>query len=127
MDAQTGSVGERSIGDLFGQLAEDGKAFIRAEADLYKRIAKRRAGKAAGGAAALAAAFLLLSSALTALMVALVLALTLLIGPVLAGLAVFGAVGIVAFLLVRWGLGKLEALSGDEEERAALAAGERLS
>lgn len=127
MDAQVGKTGESSIGDLFGRLAEDGKAFLRAEAGLYQAIAKRRAGKAAGGAGALVAAFLLLNAALITLLVCLALALALHIGPVLAGLAVFVATGLVAFVLVRFGLARMRALSGDEEERAALAAGERLS
>ncbi len=126
MDAPVGSTSERSIGDLFGQLADDGKAFLRAETGLYKSIARRRAGKAAGGVAALLAAFLLVNAALVTLVICLALALSDLIGPVLAGLATFLALGVVSFLLVRWGLGKVQALSGDAEEKAALAAGERL-
>jgi hypothetical protein len=126
LDAQVGKTGESSIGELFGRLAEDGKAFLRAEAGLYQAIAKRRAGKAAAGAGALVGAFLLLNAALITLLVCLALALALHIGPVLAGLAVFVVTGIVAFLLVRFGMARMRALSGDEDERAALAAGERL-
>jgi hypothetical protein len=118
---------ETSIGDLFSRFTEDGKAFARAELGLYRAIARRRVGKAAGGAIALVAAYLLLNAALITLIVCMALALATLIGPLLAGLAVFAVVGIIAFLLVRWGTGKLSALSGDEEERAALAAGERLA
>jgi divalent metal cation (Fe/Co/Zn/Cd) transporter len=118
---------EASIGDLFSRLAEDGKTFARAEVGLYRAIAKRRVGKAAGGAIAIVAAYLLLNAALITLIVCAALALATLIGPLLAGLATFAVVGLIAFLLVRWGAGKLSALSGDEEERAALAAGERLA
>jgi hypothetical protein len=122
-----GKTDERSIGDLFGSLAEDGKALVRAEIGLYSAIAKRRAGLAAGGAAAMVAAYLLLNAALITLLVCLALGLAELIGPVLAGLAVFVVTGIVAFVLVRYGMGKLKALSGDADEKAALVAGERAS
>ena len=126
MDAPRG-VPEASIGDLFSRLSEDGKAFARAELGLYRAIARRRIGKAAGGAIALVAACLLLNAALITLIVCAAFALATLIGPLLAGLATFAIVGVIAFLLVRWGAGKLGALGGDEEERAALAAGERLA
>lgn len=126
MDSPAGN-GEASIGELFGRLADDARGFARAEIGLYKSIAKRRAGKAAGGLVALVVAFLLVNAALIALLVSLVIGLALHIGPVLAGLAVFVVVAIVAGLLARWGAGKMQALSGDAEEQAALAAGERLA
>ncbi len=126
MDAPRG-MPEASIGDLFSRLKEDGKAFAQAEVGLYRAIARRRAGKARNGAIALVAAYLLLNAALITLIVCIALALATLIGPLLAGLATFAGIGLIAFLLVRWGAGKLSALSGDEEERAALAAGERLA
>ena len=126
MDAPAGN-GEASIGELFGRLADDARGFARAEIGLYKSIAKRRAGKAAGGLAALVGAFLLVNAALIALLVSFVIALALHIGPVLAGLAVFVVVAVIAGLLARWGAGKMQALSGDAEETAALAAGERLA
>lgn len=126
MDARSG-MPEASIGDLFSRLTEDGKAYARAEVGLYSAIARRRVGKARNGAIALVAAFLLLNAALITLIVCLALALADLIGTLLAGLATFVVVGIIAFLLVRWGAGKLSALSGDEEEKAALAAGEHLA
>ena len=126
MDAPVGN-GESSIGELFGRLADDARGFARAEIGLYKTVAKRRAGKAAGGVAALVVAFLLVNAALIALLVSFVIGLALHIGPVLAGLAVFVVVAIVAGLLARWGAGKMQALSGDAEETAALAAGERLA
>jgi hypothetical protein len=118
---------DASIGDLFSRLTEDGKAFARAEVGLYRAIAKRRVSKAAGGAIALVVAYLLLNAALITLIVCIAMALATLIGPLLAGLATFAAVGLIAFLLVRWGAGKLSVLGGDEEEKAALAAGERLA
>ena len=126
MDAELGTSPERSIGDLFGQLAADGRAFVRAEAGLYGAIARRRAGKAAGGVAALVAAVFLLNAALVTLLVCVAWAIEPFVGPLAAGLITFAVIGIVAFLLVRYGLGKMKALSGDSEERAALALGETL-
>jgi hypothetical protein len=118
---------EASIGDLFTRLKEDGSAFLKAEAGLYRAIARHRIGKARNGVIALVAAIFLLNAALITLMVCIALALATLVGPLLAGIITFAAVGIVGFLLVRWGAGKLAALAGDEEERAALAAGAKLS
>jgi hypothetical protein len=126
LDARSG-FGERSIGDLFGSLAQEGKAYVSAEVDLYRTIARRRVGKARNGAIALVAAIFLLNAALITLVVCIALALATLIGPLLAGIGTFVGVGMIAFLLVRYGAGKLSALGGDEEERAALAAGEKLA
>lgn len=120
-----GKQAESSLGDLFGRLADDGRAFVRAEAGLYKAIARRRAGRARNGAIALVAAALLANAALIVLLVAMALELTQYMRPVLAGLIVVAAALLAAFLLVRYGAGKLKALAGDEEEKAALLAGER--
>jgi hypothetical protein len=114
-----------SIGDLFGRLADEGKAYVRAEAEVYKAVATRRLANARSGAVALVAAFLLLNAALIALVICLALALAPRVGPVLAGLIVFAATAAIAFFLIRFGAGRLKALGGDSEERAALAAGER--
>ena len=126
MDAPRG-VPEASIGDLFSRLKEDGTAYVRAEVGLFSAIARHRVGKARNGAIALVAAIFLLNAALITLVVCIALALATLIGPLLAGIATFLAVGVIAFLLVRWGAGKLTALSGDQEEKAALAAGAKLA
>ena len=124
---QTPSHGpETSVGDLFGRLAEDGKAFVRAEAGLYKAIARRRVSIATPGAMALVAAVFLANAALVTLVVCLALALALYIGPILAGIIVFALVCAIAGGLAYWGAGKLKALGGDEAERKALEAGERM-
>ena len=115
---------EASVGDLFGRLAEDGKAFVRAETALYTAIARHRAKKASGGALALIAAVFLLNAALVTLLVSFALGLAPLVGPVLGGLIVFVVVSAIAGGLAYWGIGKVSALGGDEEERAALRAGE---
>jgi hypothetical protein len=126
LDARTTQPAEPSVGELFGRLKEDAKAYAAAEANLYKAIARRRIGRARGGAVALVVAALLANAALIVLLMSLSLALALHVGPVIAGLIVTVVVCAIAFFLVRWGAAKLQALSGDAEERAALAAGERL-
>jgi hypothetical protein len=117
--------GESSIGELFGRLAEDGKAYVRAEANLYRTIAVRRVGQARNGAIALVLALLLVNAALIALLVGFALQLGKWVGPALGGLVIFLVVAGASVLLVRYGADRLSALSGDPDERAALAAGER--
>jgi hypothetical protein len=116
---------DRPIGDLLEQLVEDGRGVAQAEANLYKQIALYRFGKAKTGLIALAAGGLLAFAGLIAALVGLVLGLANLIGPVAGGLVVLLATGIIGYLLVRFGTGKMAALSGDAGEKAALAAGER--
>ncbi|HEV7660541.1 MAG TPA: phage holin family protein [Allosphingosinicella sp.] len=117
---------EESIGALFGRLAEDGRAYARAELDLFRQIARRRAARARGGLIALILGALLLLSSLTALIFGLVLWLAGLIGALLAGLAVAALLVLVGYALIRFGINGLKALGGDEKERAALTRGETL-
>ena len=79
-----------------------------------------------GTAILLTAGAVLGLSALTALILGSVLGLATLIGPVLAGLAVALVLAVAGYVLVRIGISGLGALSGDEEERQALARGETL-
>jgi putative superfamily III holin-X len=109
-----------SLGDLFGRLADDGKAFVRAEADLYKAIALHRAGKARNGIIAIVAGALLIEAALIVFLVGLALGLALHVGPVLGGLLVAAGAGLAGYFLIRFGAGRMKALSGDAEEKAAM-------
>ena len=127
MGAPAGKNEESSLGELFGRLSDDARAYAAAEAKLYQAIARRRLSRARNGAIALVAAALLANAALIVLLVGLSLELAALVGPALAGLIVTAAVLVIAFLLVRFGAAKLGALGGDPEERAALRAGETLS
>jgi hypothetical protein len=127
LDARVNNPADSSIGDLFGQLVDDGRNLVRAEVGLYKEIALYRAGKAKTGMAALVAGGLLLYAGLIAGLVGLVFGLAPLVGPVLAGLIVFAVAGLIGFVLIRFGAAKMAALSGDEEEKAALSAAERIS
>jgi Putative Actinobacterial Holin-X, holin superfamily III len=126
LDARAGQAEESSLGELFGRLSDDARAYAAAEAKLYQGIARRRVGRARGGAIALVAAALLANAALVVLLIGLTLELARLVGPALAGLIVTLVVLGIAYLLVRYGIGKLGALAGDADERAALQAGERL-
>lgn len=125
MDSPGHDPRDDSIGDLFGRLIEDGRAYARAEIDLVKEIARHRAGRARNGLILLAAGAVLLLSSLTALILGLVLGLAELIGPVLAGLAIAVALAGIGYVLIRIGLGGLRALGGDEEEREAIRKGDR--
>ena len=116
---------DESIGDLFHQLADEGGRVVRAEVNLYKQIALHRAGKARAGLIALVVAGILLFDAAIVLLVMLALALAAEIGPVAAGALVAAILAVPAYLLIRFGIGRLSALSGDEEERAALRNVER--
>lgn len=127
MDARVQHSTDNSIGDLFGQLVDDGRTLVRTEVDLYKQIALYRANKAKTGIAALVAGGLLAYAGLIAALVGLVMGLAHLVGPVLGGLIVLAIAGIAAYFLFRFGASKMAALSGDEDEREALAAGERVA
>jgi hypothetical protein len=125
MDAPAGRTGDSSIGELFGRLAEDGRSFVEAEVGLYKAVAVRRAGLARNGAIALVVALFLVNAALVALLVGVAMQLATWVGPALGGLIVFLAAAGIAFALVRYGAGKLGALGGDADERAALRGGSK--
>jgi hypothetical protein len=116
---------DESIGDLFHQLVDDGRSLVGAEVNLYKQIALARAGKAKNGIIALAAAGFLAYAGLIAFLVGVVMGLADFLGPVLGGAVVLAVTGIVAYVLVQYGLSKVGALSGDADEKAALQAGER--
>lgn len=125
MHARVENPADEPVGDLVARLIADGRDVASAEVNLYKQIALYRVGKAKTGAIALAAGGFLAFAGLIAALVGLVMGLADWIGPVGAGLVVLAATGGIGFLLVRYGIGKLAALSGDADEKAALLAGER--
>jgi hypothetical protein len=124
LDAPVGNPQEESIADLVGKLIDEGREVARSEVALYKQIALRRSAKAKGGLVQLVAAGILAWFAGLALTFGLVLALATLIGPLASGLILAAVMGTGAYVLLRKGLKGLSALSGDEEERVALARGE---
>lgn len=125
MDARVHHPTEQGIGDLVHQLVADGRNLVAAEVNLYKQIAAYRAGKAKNGIVAMAAGGLLLFAAFIAFMVGLMMEIAHLFdSSALGGLALLAVTGVIAFLLFRYGAGKMTALSGDSDEKAALRAGE---
>lgn len=122
--ADAGDPKEESIGELLGRLADDGRAYVKAEVGVYRAIAARRAARAKSGLIALAAGAVLMITSVTALLLGLVLWLATLIGPLLAGVAVAAALILTGFILIRIGISGLRALGGDEAEREALARGD---
>jgi hypothetical protein len=88
--------GDKSFGDLAGQLVDDAKAYARAEIDLAKAIAADKSRSLKVAAILFAAALLAAIAAVTALAVALFVALSLVMNVVLAGLLTFILVGAIA-------------------------------
>lgn len=125
MDAPVRNPQEDTLADLVGRLIDEGREVARTEVNLYKQIALRRSARAKSGLVQVVAAGLLAWFAGIALTVGLVLALATLIGPLAATLVVVAVLGAGAFFLLMKGLKGLRALSGDEEERAALERGEQ--
>lgn len=125
MDGPAGDPNDESIGDLFGRAIDEGRAYAKAEIDLYRQIALHRAGRARTGLIALASGAVLLLTSLTALVLGLVLGLALWIGPLLAGLAIAALLALAGYLLIRFGVSGLKALAGEEGERRALDRGEK--
>ena len=123
MAEPSGDPNDEGIGDLVSRLVEDGRRYARAELDLVREIARHRAEKARTGFVILTAGIVLALSAVTALILGLVLGLATLIGPLLAGVAVAAVLASLGYFLIQAGLTRLQALSGDEQERAALARG----
>jgi len=122
--ADAGEPKDEAIGALLGRLAEDGRAYVKAEVNVYKQIAARRAARARNGLIALLIGAVLLIASITALLFGLVLWLATLIGPLLAGLAVAAVLILAGYILVRIGVSGLRALGGDEGEREALSRGD---
>ena len=92
---------ERPVGELVHELIENGKAYARAEFDLYKAIAAAKGKALAVPAALFAVAFIFALAAITALAVGVVIALERFVGPLAAGflgMVIFAAVaGLLAW------------------------------
>src|SRR4051812_8304194 len=77
---------ERPIGELVGELIDEGKAYARAELGLAKAIAVAKAKALAWPAGLFLAALIVLQSAVTVLAVGIFMALLPPLGPILAAL-----------------------------------------
>lgn len=91
---------ERPIGELVHELIENGKAYARAEIDLYKAIAAAKGKALAVPAAMFVVAFLCVLAGVTALALGVVMTLETFIGPLAAGF-----VGMLIFVAIAGLLG----------------------
>jgi hypothetical protein len=91
---------DRPVGELVGELIDEGKAYARAELSLAKAIAAAKAKALALPAGLFATAFIFALAAVTALAVGVVIALETFIGPLAAGF-----VGMLIFAGIAGGLG----------------------
>ena len=99
---------ERPIGELFGQLIDEGKAYAKAELGLAKASAEVKVDQYKWPAALLFGALLFGQAAVTVLAVTVALSLATLIGPLAGGLlAVLFAAG-VAYLLYSLAMARLK-------------------
>jgi hypothetical protein len=90
---------EKPVGELFGRLIDESKAYAKAELGLAKATAEAKAQAAKKPALLGIAAFLFLQAAVVVLCITLALALATLIGPLAGGLiATIVALGIAASL-----------------------------
>lgn len=104
-------VDERPIGELFGKLIDDGKAYAKAELGLAKAAAEAKADAAKKPAILGAAALLFLIAGVVVLTMTMSLALATLVGPLAGGLiaaAVTFSIAYLLFVLARQEAGKLK-------------------
>jgi Ni/Fe-hydrogenase subunit HybB-like protein len=125
LDGPAGDPREESIGELFGRLVEDGRAYAEAELALARAIAQYRAQRAGRALAALGAGAVLLLSAVTALVIGLVLGLSLYMSPFLAGVIVAALLAGGGWLLVNRGLAGMKGLGRNKAEQKAIDEGMR--
>ena len=109
--ADGGGEDEKPIGELFGELIDEGKAYAKAELELAKAIAESKAGAAKKPALLAAASLLFLVAGVIVLCMTFAVALATLIGPLagglIAALVTFG-VAYGLYSLAMRELGKLE-------------------
>lgn len=101
--------GERPIGEIVGDLVDEGKAYARAEFNLARAIASAKASRFKLPLILLAASLLLAMAALNALAVAVFILLAMVMRPLLAAVLAFALIGGSAGLLAWLGVQKLRA------------------
>jgi hypothetical protein len=100
---------ERPIGELFGQLIDEGKAYAQAELGLAKASAEAKADEFKWPAVMLFSALLFAQAAVTVAAVTVALALATLIGPLAGGLVAILLTAGVAYLLYAAAMARLKA------------------
>ena len=95
-------VEEKPIGELFGQLIDEGKAYARAELGLAKATAEAKAEAAKKPVLLGAASLMLLFAGVIVLCMTLALALATLVGPLAGGLIAALVIFAIAYGLFLW-------------------------
>lgn len=101
---------DRPIGELFGKLIDEGKAYAKAEVGLVKATAEAKANAAKKPALIGAAALLFLIAGVVVLCMTLALALATLVGPLAGGLIAAVVTFAIAGGLGYWAVKELEEL-----------------
>lgn len=101
---------ERPIGEIFGDLVDEGKAYARAELNVAKAIAASKASGLKTPLILLAAAAVIALAAVNALAVAIFILLALLMKPMFAAILAFVLIAGIAGLLAWLGVRKLQSL-----------------
>ena len=103
---------DEKLGELFGRLQSDGKAYVQAEVAYYKALATDKGKKVGIAAAYGAAAAVLALAGLIALLVGLIITLATLVGPGWATLIVVGVTFAIAAVLGLMARGKAGQIGG---------------
>ena len=99
---------EKPIGELFGQLIDEGKAYAQAELGLAKASAEAKANELKWPAILLFSSLLFAQAAVTVAAVTVALALATLIGPLAGGVVAILFAGGIAYLFYAIGIAKLK-------------------
>jgi hypothetical protein len=105
-----GDANEKPIGELFGRLIDEGKAYAKAELGLARVIAEAKAEELKWPAILLFSAMLFAQAAVTVAAVTVALALATLVGPLAGGLVAVALAAGAAWLLYSLALARLKAL-----------------
>lgn len=100
---------ERPIGEIVGQLVDEGKAYAKAELDLARVQAEAKVAEYRLPAMLLGGALLFALAAVTVLAMTIALALATLIGPLAGGLVAVAVAGGAAYALYWLAMKKLKA------------------
>ena len=119
MDASGNNHDDETIGDLFGQLIEDGADLVRAEVNVYRRLALLRLAQARIAIILGVCGLMLVMASIIALLLGLVLGLAKWVGPVGAGVLVTLAALAIGGLLLRFAVVRLGAVAAKGSEGAS--------
>ncbi|MEO7655367.1 MAG: phage holin family protein [Sphingomicrobium sp.] len=107
---------DRPIGDMIGQVFDDGRAYAHSEIDLIKVKARAEVNRYRQAALIAAAGAALALAALVAFAMTLVIGFARLIGPFGGGAAAIAILGLGAYVLFNLARQRLEQMSSDEDD-----------